>query len=92
MNVNRIRKKREVLRTQLCATGNLLMDALALDQHLARRYSRNPSEELLRQLKLCRRTVGYLVGDYTIAVARYRAAVKASFGPGSPRAKENRGK
>ena len=74
-----IQIKREGWRRSMIATGNLLVDALALDRHFAHRYSRRPTDDTLRELKKCRRTVAHLVHDYTVSVARYRRAVKASF-------------
>ena len=81
MKSKRARQKREALRQQLLATGNLLMDALALDRDFARRYAQRPTEDVIRQFKMCRRTVGHLVRDYAVSVARYRRAVKATFAP-----------
>ena len=79
MRSNRKRLKREQLRQELAATGNLLVDALELERHFARRCARNPAGERIAELDACRRTVRQLVQDYKHSVARYRRAVKASF-------------
>lgn len=77
---NRTRLKRETLHQNMTSTFNLLTDTLTLERHLALTYSRTQAEDTLRQWRLCRRTLRHLGEDYAIAVARYRRAVRASFG------------
>lgn len=75
----RARDRQETSRDGSGAIGNLLLDALALERYLARRYCRQPEDELLESWRLCRRTVNHLVKDYTDAVARYRRVVRGRF-------------
>jgi len=76
--LNRKRLDRESLTKDLITTRNLLFDALALHGHYGRQYVRRPGDEVLDQLRLCRRTVRQLARDYAAKLARYRNAVTVS--------------
>ena len=79
MAANRARMKREVLRREMIATFNLLVDAVALEKHFDCAYARQPSDDALQQWKLCRRTVTQVGQDYARALSRYRMAVRVNF-------------
>jgi hypothetical protein len=79
MRSNLDRIERDILRRELAATGNLLVDALALHRHFTLRYARRPAREALVELQECRRIMAHLVRDYIVSMARYRKAVKRSF-------------
>jgi hypothetical protein len=79
MRSNLDRIERDIMRRELAATGNLLVDALALHRHFTLRYMRRPAREALVELQECRRIMAHLVRDYIGSVARYRKAVKRSF-------------
>lgn len=78
MRSNLDRIERDMMRKELAATGNLLVDALALHRHFTLRYARRPAREALVELQECRRIMPHLVHDYIASVARYRKAVKRS--------------
>ena len=79
MRSNLDRIERDILRRELAATGNLLVDALALHRHFLLRYARQSAPEALVELQECRRIMAHLVRDYLVSMARYRKAVKRSF-------------
>jgi len=79
MRSNLDRIERDILRRELGATGNLLVDALALNRHFTLRYARRPARAALVELQECRRIMAHLVRDYIVSLARYRKAVKGSF-------------
>ena len=76
--LNRRTIEHDLLEQDLAATRQLLFDALALHGHYGRQYVRMPAEEVLQQLRLCRRTVRQLARDYAAGLARYRSTVTAS--------------
>ena len=75
---NRAKKRREMWCQEVNAMGDLLLDAIALEQHFKREHSRRSAEKSLNQWKSCRKVVATLVQDYAAAVARYRRLVGAS--------------
>lgn len=79
MRSNRAQRKHELLSREVTRTGNLLLDALALERELRQLYERKPSGEGLRKWRNFRRALDFLVEDYVRAVARYRRTVKSIF-------------
>lgn len=75
---NRAKQRREMWCQEVNAIGDLLLDAIALEQHFKREHSRRSAENSLQQWKSCRKVVAGLVQDYAAAVARYRRVVGAS--------------
>jgi len=73
MRSNLDRIEQDMLRREMAATGNLLVDALALHRHFTLRYAHRPARGALVELQECR------MRDYLVSMARYRKAVKRSF-------------
>ncbi|GEM_PF-2759599 len=63
----------------MLTAGNLLLDALAIEQSFRVKYGRKPAPESLRRWRKSRRTVARLAHEYAAALMRYRRGMKAKF-------------
>jgi hypothetical protein len=79
MGSNRVRTRSEFWKHDTAKTGALLLDVLALERQLSSQLSRRPSDDLLKRWQNCRGILTRLITDYSLAIARYRTLVKASY-------------
>jgi hypothetical protein len=76
MHTDRSKIRTEALRRDMVATGNLTIDVMALEEHFARAYSRQPTAESFNDWKRASRAFEQLAREYVRTVARYRRALK----------------
>jgi len=79
MGSNRVKRRIEFWKHDAAKIGTLLLDALALERQLSSQLSRRHSDDLLKRWKNCRGTLARLIKDYSLAIARYRTLVRASY-------------